>query len=93
MDIKLLILYWIGGYFSINIIKCFEGNDYDYLLMPKGNTVFIREAIKECIPILKDGYYYLSEYELYKKTIINNCLIQIVSSIFMFIIMISVQKN
>lgn len=61
------------GYFSIDNIKYFERNDYDYVLMTKGNAVFIREAIEECIALLKDGYhYYLSEYELYGKTIVKN---------------------
>lgn len=61
------------GYFSISNIKYFEKNGYDYVLMTKGNTAFIRETIEECIAVLKGGYRcYLSEYELYGKTIEKN---------------------
>lgn len=60
-------------YFSIDNIKYFERNDYDYVLMTKRNAVFIREATEECMDLLKDEYrYYLSEYELYGKTIVKN---------------------
>lgn len=80
------------GYFSIDNIKYFERNDY--VLMTKGNAVFIREGIEECIALLEDGYhYYLSEYELYGKTFEKNCLIQTINNIFMFTITVSVQKK
>jgi transposase len=61
------------GYFSLNNIRYFEKNGYDYILMTKGNSRFIKEAIEECIGALKEGYqYFMSEYELFGKTIEKN---------------------
>lgn len=61
------------GYFSLGNIRYFEKNGYDYILMTKGNALFIREAIEECIGLLKSGYHcFVSEYELYGKTIKKN---------------------
>lgn len=61
------------GYFCINNIRYFEKNAYDYVLMTKGSTAFIRDAIEECIAVLKGGYKcFISEYELFGKTIIKN---------------------
>lgn len=61
------------GYFCINNIRYFEKNSYDYILMTKGSTAFIRDAIEECIAVLKGGYKcFISEYELFGKTIIKN---------------------
>lgn len=58
------------GYFSVGNIRYFEKNSYDYILMTKGNTKFIRDAIEECIAVLRGGYkHFLGEYELYGKTI------------------------
>lgn len=45
------------GYFSLGNIRYFEKNGYDYILMTKGNALFIREAIEECIGLLKSGYH------------------------------------
>lgn len=61
------------GYFSTDNIKYFEKNSYDYILMTKGNAAFIKHAIEECIAVLKGGYRcFLSEYELFGKTIEKN---------------------
>lgn len=61
------------GYFSIDNIKYFERHSYDYILMTKGNAVFIKEAIEECAGVLKRGYQcFLSEYELFGKTIVKD---------------------
>lgn len=58
------------GYFSMSNIRYFEKNGYDYILMSKGNAMFIREVIEEYGAILKNGYtHYLDEYELYGTTI------------------------
>lgn len=58
------------GYFSMRNIRYFEKNGYDYILMSKGNAMFIREVIEEYGAILKNGYtHYLDEYELYGTTI------------------------
>lgn len=58
------------GYFSIDNIKYFEKNSYDYILMTKGNASFIRKAIEECIGRLKDGYeYFISEHGIYGMTV------------------------
>lgn len=58
------------GYFSIENIKYFERNGYDYILMTKGNSKFVQEAVKECIGSLKYGTgHYIEEHELYGMTI------------------------
>ena len=58
------------GYFSIDNIKYFENNGYDYILMTKGNSKFIKEAVDTCVASLRNGVnHYIEEYELYGKTI------------------------
>ena len=58
------------GYFSLKNIKYFERHGYDYILMTKGNSKFVKESIEECGAILKNGYsHYLAEHELYGMTI------------------------
>lgn len=82
------------GYFCINNIRYFEKNAYDYVLMTKGSTAFTRDAIEECIAVLKGGYKsFISEYELFGKTIIKISLIQMLSSIFMYIMMVLKRKK
>ncbi len=58
------------GYFSIENIKYFERNGYDYILMAKGNSQFVKEAVEECIAALKNGTgHYIEEHELYGMTL------------------------
>ena len=58
------------GYFSIENIKYFEKNGYDYILMTKGNSKFVQESVEECIASLKNGTgHYIEEHELYGMTI------------------------
>ncbi len=58
------------GYFSIENIKYFEKNGYDYILMSKGSSKFVKEAVDECIASLKNSpNYYIEEHELYGMTI------------------------
>lgn len=58
------------GYFSMKNIRYFERHGYDYVLMTKGNSKFVQEAIEECGAILKNGYSnYLEDHEIYGMTI------------------------
>lgn len=58
------------GYFSIKNIRYFERNEYDYILMTKGNAGFVQEAVEECQAILRNGYTnYIEEHELYGMTL------------------------
>ena len=58
------------GYFSLSNIRYFEEHEYAYILMTKGNAVFICEAAEECAAVLKNGYNcFLEEHELYGTTI------------------------
>lgn len=58
------------GYFSLSNIRFFEEHGYDYIIMTKGNAVFIREAVEECSAVLKNGYNcFLEKHELYGMTI------------------------
>lgn len=58
------------GYFSIKNIRYFEENNFDYILMAKGNAKFIQEIITEYGAGLKNGYsYYLKKYPIYGMTI------------------------
>ena len=58
------------GYFSVENIKYFERHAYEYILMTKGNALFVKEAVKECSASLRYGNrYYLPEYELYGMTV------------------------
>lgn len=58
------------GYFSIKDIRYFEKNEYDYILMTKGNARFVQEAVEECRAILRNGYTnYIEEHELYGMTL------------------------
>lgn len=76
------------GYFSVDNIKYFERSDFDYILMTKGNALFIKDAIHECMAPLKGGYKcFLSEYELFSKTIEKNLFDTEKINISMFTIM------
>ena len=58
------------GYFSLSNIRFYEERGYDYIIMTKGNAVFIREAVEECSAVLKNGYNcFLEKHELYGITI------------------------
>lgn len=58
------------GYFSINNIRWFEKNGYDYIVMAKGNAQFIKKTIEERGALVKNGYScYLKEHELYGTTV------------------------
>lgn len=58
------------GYFSVQNIKFFERNGFDYLIMTKSNANFIKESFNKYGAKLKNGYtHYLSDYELYGMTI------------------------
>lgn len=58
------------GYFSLSTIRYFEENNFDYILMTKGNTKFIQNAINETIALLKNSYScYIEDYELYGTSI------------------------
>ena len=57
------------GYFSLQNIRYFERNGFDYLLMSKGNAKFIKEVIEEYGAVLKNGYsYYIKDHSLYGLT-------------------------
>ena len=58
------------GYFSLENIRYFERNGFDYLLMSKGNAKFIQEVIEEYGAVLKNGYsYYIRDHSLYGLTV------------------------
>lgn len=58
------------GYFSIQNIKFFEKNKYDYLIMCKSNASFIKKTIDKYGAKLKNGYsHYMNNYEMYGITI------------------------
>lgn len=65
------------GYFSLNNIRYFNENNYNYLLMTKGNAKFIQAILNEYGSNLKNGYSnYIEEHEIYgltlKKDLFNN---------------------
>ncbi len=58
------------GYFSKSNIRYLEENDFDYLLMTKGNAVFLKEAVDEVGASLRNGYsHFIKSYELYGTTV------------------------
>ena len=58
------------GYFSLKNIRYFERHGHDYVLMTKGNSRFVQEAVEECGATLRNGYSnYLESYELYGMTV------------------------
>ena len=58
------------GYFSLENIRYFERNGYDYILMTKGNARFVQESVEECGAVLRNGTgNYIEGYELYGMTV------------------------
>lgn len=58
------------GYFSADNIKYFDKNHYDFMLMAKGNALFIREAIEMVRSSLRNSSkYYIAEHEVLGTTI------------------------
>lgn len=58
------------GYFSKENIRYFEKNGYDYVLMTKGNALFVQKIIEEVGAKLKNGYSgYIKGHEIYGVTV------------------------
>ncbi len=58
------------GYFSADNIKYFDQNGYGFLLMAKGNALFIREAIDTVKASLRMGSkYYIDKHEVLGTTV------------------------
>ncbi len=58
------------GYFSIENIRYFDKNGYDFLLMAKGNALFIRDAIDRVKDSLRmSSTYYIDEHEVLGATV------------------------
>lgn len=57
------------GYFSINNIRFFESKKYDYILMTKGSSRFLKDVMKNYAATLRvNNSYFISKYELYGMT-------------------------
>jgi len=58
------------GYFSAGNIKHLTKQGYAFLLMAKGNTKFVREAVEEVrLSIRMSVKYYIAEHEVYGTTV------------------------
>lgn len=58
------------GYFSLENIKYFDRNGFDYIIMTKGGSNFVKEAIDLCGAMVRNGYScYLKEHELFGTTV------------------------
>lgn len=58
------------GYFSRKNIRHFEENNYDYIVMTKGNALFIQKVVEEYGAVVKNGYSgYLSTHKIYGTTV------------------------
>ena len=59
------------GYFCDRNIKYFDKNEYEFILMAKGNAKFVQSAIEETAIKLKlmSEEYYLSEHEVFGMTV------------------------
>lgn len=58
------------GYFSADNIRYFEKNHYEFLLMARGNALFIKEAIDTVRSSLRtSSKYYIAEHEVLGTTI------------------------
>lgn len=57
------------GYFSLDNLSYFEKNDYNYIIMAKGNSEFIKGAIDEVRYKVKKSSNYIDEHEVMGITI------------------------
>lgn len=56
------------GYFTLDNLRYFENNHYNYIIMAMGNARFVQPAIEETKYKVKKSKYYLAEYGVYGMT-------------------------
>ena len=56
------------GYFTMENLRYFEKNNYNYIIMAMSNVKFVQPAIEETKYKVKKSQYYLPEYEIYGMT-------------------------